>query len=54
VPEPFRRPVDVPEQDLSVSKATIPVLPASGVILSSIRERPRVPHHAATAAEGDA
>jgi hypothetical protein len=54
VPEPFRRPVDVPEQDLSVSKTTIPALPASGVTLSSIRERPPVAQHAATAAEGDA
>src|SRR5262249_49333344 len=30
---------NVPQQDLSVSKSTIPALPASGVILSSIRER---------------
>jgi fatty-acid peroxygenase len=30
---------EVPEQDLSVSKSTIPALPTSGVILSSIRTR---------------
>jgi fatty-acid peroxygenase len=42
---------DVPEQDLSVSRTTIPALPASGVILSSIRERPPVPHRAAAAAD---
>ena len=45
---------DVPEQDLSVSKSRIPALPASGVILTPIREtRPARQHTDAQSSGAD-